>query len=95
MVPLGPPTSPSKTSTRSSYGTRASSIRSVQSTYGPDACGLCGARGLSDGLSRYLHSHLHHQRYTCLVCGSMHARAEALVKHLQAAHGREDRYKIY
>ncbi len=94
VTPLGPPPplpllsslSPSK-----GYGTRASSIRSVQSTYGPDACGLCGARGLSDGLSRYLHAHLHHQRHACLVCGSMHAKVSALVKHLQAVHGKEDR----
>lgn len=91
-TPVGLPlTLPSPISLSKSYGTRASSIRSVQSTYGPDACGLCGARGLSDGLSRYLHAHLHHQRHACLVCGSMHAKVSALVKHLQAVHGKEDR----
>lgn len=92
VVPLGPPPSPKSPikGSRGSYGTRASSIRSVQSTYGADACGLCGARGLSDGVSRYLHAHVHHQRYACLVCGSMHARVSALVKHLQAAHGKDD-----
>ena len=83
---------PSAASGSRGYGTRSSSIRTVQSTYGPDACGLCGARGLSDGLARYLHSHIHHQRYSCLFCGSMHARVAALVKHLQAVHGKEDRY---
>ena len=86
------PSTPSKASGSRGYGTRSSSIRTVQSTYGPDACGLCGARGLSDGLARYLHSHIHHQRYSCLFCGSMHARVAALVKHLQAVHGKEDRY---
>lgn len=93
LTPLGPPPPlPSPISPSKGYGTRASSIRSVQSTYGPDACGICGARGLSDGLSRYLHAHLHHQRHACLVCGSMHAKVAALVKHLQAVHGKEDRY---
>lgn len=95
LTPLGPPpplSLPPTVSPSKSYGTRASSIRSVQSTYGPDACGLCGARGLSDGLSRYLHAHLHHQRHACLVCGSMHAKVSALVKHLQAVHGKEDRW---
>lgn len=91
-VPPVPLALPSPISPSKGYGTRASSIRSVQSTYGPDACGLCGARGLSDGLSRYLHAHLHHQRHACLVCGSMHAKVSALVKHLQAVHGKEDRY---
>ena len=69
-------------------------MRSVQSTYGPDAGGLCGARGLSDGLARYLHTHLHHQRFTCIICGSMHSKVSALVKHLQAVHGKEDRYEM-
>lgn len=94
IIPIAPPAPialPSPISPSKGYGTRASSIRSVQSTYGPDACGLCGARGLSDGLSRYLHAHLHHQRHACLVCGSMHAKVSALVKHLQAVHGKEDR----
>ena len=85
------PSSPSKGGSSRGYGTRASSIRTVQSIYGPDACGLCGARGLGDGLARYLHTHLHHHRYTCLVCGSMHGRVAALVKHLQAVHGKDDR----